>query len=106
MIARASAIIAISACALLGSSTAASAEMVLARSLMPKSTVQPTVKVKRQLRRSMRRAARRGASDQRGRAAVRATPPSASVRAAASPIIDTFAQRFDAAFPVTKTTGD
>lgn len=101
MIARASAIIAISACALLGSSTAASAEMVLARELMP--SAQKTVKVKRPLRRSMRRAARRGASDQRGRAAVRATPPSASVRAAASPVIDTFAQRFDAAFPATKT---
>lgn len=103
MIARASAIIAISACALLGSSTAASAEMVLARSLIPKSTAQPTVKVKRQLRRSMRRAARRVASDQRGRAAVRATPQLPTpARAAASPVIDTFASRFDAAFPAMK----
>lgn len=100
MIARTAAILTIVASALLGSSTAASAEMVLARSLIPKSTAQPTVKVKRQLRRSMRRAARRGASDQRGRAAVRAKDTPA--RAAASPAIDSFAARFNAAFPATK----
>ncbi len=101
-IARAGAIIAISVAALLGSSSAASAEMVLTRSLQP--AAQSTVKVKRKLRRTrlkVRKPSR--TSSQRGRTAARVTMPSnVPARAAGSPRTDTFADRFNAAFPSTK----
>jgi hypothetical protein len=97
MIARASAIIAITACALIGS-TPAPAEMVLARNVMPVAS--KTVKAKPQLRRTrLRRPAHRRAPDQRRQAAARAMP-SAPPRAADTPL--TFDERFNAAFPTTK----
>jgi hypothetical protein len=100
IIARTGAVIAITECALFGSSSAASAEMVLARSLQP--TAQKSVKVKRQLRRTRVRHTRR-TSSQRGRTAARVTMPSnVPARAAGSPGTDTFADRFNAAFPSTK----